>query len=168
MPPMEPGEALGTAAQVAVALAGFAGVVVAFRSGSVHEWHPIDKLRLRLLLNNSIAPLILSLFAIWLLSVTPRPLWMWKLCSAAALVLTAVLAVVFSSRDITTSRFSGGSKVLLWFFGGLWVVAMLLQIYNIIELNAFWPFFATITFQLITGVVQFVRLIIIEPHSPSP
>ncbi len=53
---MEPGEALSTAAQVAVALAGFAGVVVVFRSGSVHEWSPINKLRLRLLLSNSILP----------------------------------------------------------------------------------------------------------------
>jgi hypothetical protein len=32
---MEPGEALSTAAQIAVALAGFAGVVVAFRSESI-------------------------------------------------------------------------------------------------------------------------------------
>jgi len=53
---VEPGEALSTAAQVAVALAGFVGVVVVFRSGSVHEWSPIDKLRLRLLLSNSILP----------------------------------------------------------------------------------------------------------------
>jgi len=34
---MEPGEALGIAAQIAVALAGFAGVVVVFRRESVHE-----------------------------------------------------------------------------------------------------------------------------------
>jgi hypothetical protein len=35
---MEPGEILSTAAQIAVALAGFAGVVVVFRRESVHEW----------------------------------------------------------------------------------------------------------------------------------
>jgi hypothetical protein len=36
---MEPGEALSTTAQIAVALAGFAGVVVVFfRRESVHEW----------------------------------------------------------------------------------------------------------------------------------
>jgi hypothetical protein len=34
---MEPGEALGIAAQIAVALAGFAGVVVVFRREAVHE-----------------------------------------------------------------------------------------------------------------------------------
>jgi hypothetical protein len=35
---MQPSDALGLAAQIAVALAGFAGVVVDFRSGLVHEW----------------------------------------------------------------------------------------------------------------------------------
>ena len=44
---MEPSEALGIAAQIAVALAGFAGVVVVFRRESVHEWSEVDKLRLR-------------------------------------------------------------------------------------------------------------------------
>lgn len=56
---MEPGEALSTAAQIAVTLAGFAGVVVVFRRESVHEWSPIDKFRLRLLLANSILSLTL-------------------------------------------------------------------------------------------------------------
>jgi hypothetical protein len=46
---MEPGEALGIAAQIAaVALAGFAGVVFVFHREAVHEWSGIDKLRLRL------------------------------------------------------------------------------------------------------------------------
>jgi hypothetical protein len=40
---MQPSEALSTSAQVAVTLAGFAGVVVAFRNRSVHEWSKIDK-----------------------------------------------------------------------------------------------------------------------------
>jgi len=40
---MEPSEALSTAAQIAVALAGFAGVVVVFRRESVHDWSAIDK-----------------------------------------------------------------------------------------------------------------------------
>jgi hypothetical protein len=40
---MEPGEALSTASQIAVALAGFAGVVVVFRHESIHEWsHSIN------------------------------------------------------------------------------------------------------------------------------
>src|SRR5205823_5989842 len=68
---MEPGEALGIAAQIAVALAGFAGVVVVFRRESVHEWSGVDKLRLRLLLANSILPLGLSMLGLLLLTIKP-------------------------------------------------------------------------------------------------
>ena len=68
---MEPGEALGVAAQIAVALAGFAGVVVVFRRESVHEWSTIDKFRLRLLLANSILPLALCVIALLLLTIEP-------------------------------------------------------------------------------------------------
>src|SRR5436190_9203448 len=84
---MEPGEALSTAAQIAVALAGFAGVVVAFREGSLHEWAPIDKYRLWLLLANSATPLICSLFGILLLTVRPMPLWIWRWSSGFSILL---------------------------------------------------------------------------------
>lgn len=40
---MEPGEALSTASQLAMALAGFASVVVVFRSDALHEWAPIRR-----------------------------------------------------------------------------------------------------------------------------
>jgi hypothetical protein len=46
---MEPSEALSTAVHIAVALAGFTGVVVIFQRESVHDWSAIDKFRLRLL-----------------------------------------------------------------------------------------------------------------------
>src|SRR6266480_3177798 len=63
---MQPSEALDVAAQVAVTLAGFAGIVVVFRPQSIHEWSELDKLRLRLLLANSALPLVTSLFGILL------------------------------------------------------------------------------------------------------
>jgi hypothetical protein len=70
---MEPGEALGIAALIAVASAGFASVVVVFRPEAVHEWTGIDKLPLRLLLANSILPLGLSMLGLLLLTVEPMP-----------------------------------------------------------------------------------------------
>ena len=75
---MEPGEALGIAAQIAVALAGFAGVVVVFRREAVQEWSGIDKLRLRLLLANSMLPLGLSMLALLLLTIKPMPPEIWR------------------------------------------------------------------------------------------
>ena len=85
---MEPGEALGIAAQVAVALAGFAGVFVVFRREAVHEWSSFDKLRLRLLLANSIVPLGLSMLGLLLLTIKPTPPQIWRWCSGILLVTT--------------------------------------------------------------------------------
>jgi hypothetical protein len=53
---------LSIAAQIAVALAGFAGVVVAFRSKSLHDWSHTDKFRLLNLLGNAPVPLFNCLF----------------------------------------------------------------------------------------------------------
>src|SRR4051812_33220698 len=96
---MEPGEALSTAAQIAVALAGFAGVVVAFRRGSLHDWPVIDKYRLWLLLGNSIGPLVCCLFGLLLLTIEPRPLFIWRWCSAFALLVIVPFGVVSRRRQ---------------------------------------------------------------------
>ncbi|HEX5492868.1 MAG TPA: hypothetical protein VFX07_16525 [Candidatus Udaeobacter sp.] len=83
---MEAGEALGIAAQIAVALAGFAGVVVVFRREAVHEWSGVDKLRLRLLLANSILPLALSMLGLVLVTIEPMPPGVWRWCSGILLL----------------------------------------------------------------------------------
>src|SRR5437762_2932207 len=84
---MEPGEALTTAAQIAVALAGFAGVVVTFRSKSLHEWSPRDKFRLWLLLGNAVVPLFDCFFGMFLMTIKPTPLCIWNWCSGFSLLL---------------------------------------------------------------------------------
>ena len=81
---MQPSEALGIAAQVAVTLAGFAGIVVVFRPDSVHRWSPLDKLRLQLLLTNSALPLAESLFGMLLLTFDPPPASIWRWCSGVS------------------------------------------------------------------------------------
>jgi NhaP-type Na+/H+ or K+/H+ antiporter len=76
---MQPSEALSASAQLAVALAGFAGVIVAFRNRSVHEWSKIDKFRLRILLSNSALPFTMSIFAMLLLAtrLPEQTTWRW-------------------------------------------------------------------------------------------
>jgi hypothetical protein len=90
---VEPGEALGLAAQVAVTPAGFAGVVVVFRPASVHQWSSLDRFRLRLLLSNSILPLAYSIIAIFLLTIKPPPESIWRLCSGVAVVCQVPFAI---------------------------------------------------------------------------
>src|SRR6266404_6966993 len=96
---MEPGEALATAAQIAVALAGFAGVVVAFRSGALHDWPAIDKYRLWLLLGNALIPLFSCLFAMLLLTIKPTPLSIWHWCSGFWVLLILPFSLLTRRRQ---------------------------------------------------------------------
>jgi hypothetical protein len=167
--PMEPGEALATASQLAMALAGFASVVVVFRSDALHEWAPIDKLRLQFLLGFSVIPLVSCIVAMLLLSVKPPPPWIWRACSGFSIALASAW-VLFTRKGIRAIASGGsgiaGSSGLLFYGMGIvgFATNPLLQIYNIAALNAFWAFFAAIVVLLVTGIIQFVRLILLPLH----
>ena len=165
---MEPGEALGVAAQIAVALAGFAGVVVVFRREAVHEWPDIDKLRLRLLLANSMLPLAFSMLALLLLTIEPMPSGIWRWCSAMLLgaTLLFVTATTKTFRRLNLQNLQGQrvTRSIFYVFGFFGVAAMVLQLYNLVFLAAFWPFFAGIVYQLITAMAQFARMILLLPQ----
>jgi hypothetical protein len=109
-------EILSTAAQIAAALAGFAGVVVVFRRESVHEWSPIDKFRFRLLLSNLVFPLAYALFAMLLLAMKPTPESIWRWCSGFA----AICEIPFDNtsikrmRTLSSADFTGVSKIVLY------------------------------------------------------
>src|ERR1700681_1022345 len=96
---MEPSAALSTSAQVADAIAGSAGVVVAVRNESVHNWGRVEKFWLRLLLVNSILPLMFSMVGLFFLAIKPVPppaTWRW--CSGfAALFLFPYATMMFKS-----------------------------------------------------------------------
>jgi len=165
---MEPGEALGIAAQIAVALAGFAGVVVVFRREAVHEWSGIDKLRLRLLLGNSILPLGLSMLGLLLLTIKPMPPGIWRWCSSIALVanLSFVTAATkdFRRLNLRNLQRQRVTRFIFFLFGAFGMAALLLQLYNVVLLAAFWPFFAGIIYQLVTAMAQFARMILLLPE----
>lgn len=164
---MEPGEALSGAAQIAVALAGFAGVVVAFRRGSVHEWSDLDKFRLWLLLGNALAPLFACLFGMLLLTVHPGPPSIWRWCSGLSLLLTFCFG--FLSRRRHSRMGSAGVKemgtyrYLFYAIGTLGAAIGLLQAYNILAAGLFWVFYTAIVFQLSLGALQFARMILLPP-----
>lgn len=165
---MEPGEALGIAAQIAVALAGFAGVVVVFRREAVHEWSGVDKLRLRLLLANSILPLALSMLGLMLLTIKPAPPGIWRWCSGILLVATVSFVTgttkTFRRLNLPNAERDRATRLIFFLFAVFGVAAMLLQLYNITLLAAFWPFFAGIVYQLVTAMAQFARMILLIPE----
>ena len=165
---MEPGDALGIAAQIAVALAGFAGVVVVFRRESIHEWSPADKLRLRFLLTNSILPLGLCMLGLLLLTIKPMPPGIWRWCSGFAFVVSLLFATtmtkIFRRLDLRQIQRKRATRFVSYLLGTFGTAAILLQLYNAVFLGAFWPFFTSIIFQLVTAMFQFARMILLPPE----
>src|SRR5437868_1317609 len=168
---MQPSEALSTGAQVAVTLAGFAGVVVAFRNRSVHEWSKIDRLRLKILLTNSAVPFVLSILAMVLLSTSLDVVTIWRLCSLFTFVMLIASGSSYGTalRHFPREEFkaSGGRRAILY-TGSLSAIAVtLLQLYNVIRLQAFWPLFAAIATLLALAMIQFVLLVTIHDDAKS-
>ena len=162
---MEPGEALGIAAQIAVALAGFAGVVVVFRRESIHEWSPLDRFRLRLLLMNSVLPLALCMLGLLFLTIKPLRADIWNWCSGFAFVVLVLFALtsmtIFRRLHLRQLQSYGrATHFVFYLFGILGTAVTLLQLYNAAILGAFWPFFTGIIFQLTGAMFQFMRIIL--------
>lgn len=168
---MDPGDALSTAAQIAVALAGFAGVVVAFRRGSLHDWSAIDRYRLWLLLGNSIVPLFGCLGGLLLLTVEPRPAAIWRWGSAFLLLVTIPFGVVSRKRQLelgpSVITEMGAFRYVYYLFGVIGAVIVLLQIYNAAVAGVFSLFYAAIVFPLAIGALQFARMILLPPNTSN-
>src|SRR4029077_10210478 len=166
---MEPGEALSAAGQIAVALAGFAGVVVAFRSSSLHDWSPVDKFRLLNLLGNSLVALFACLFGMLLLTIKPTPLPIWRWSSGFSLLLGSCYAFLSQRRlsqlGRTIIKEMGAFAYAFYMIGALGLAVGLLQAYNALVPGVFWLFYTSIIFQLAVGALQFARMIFQPPHA---
>src|SRR6202035_355806 len=165
---MEPAEALSTAAQLALALAGFAGVVVAFRSKSLHDWSALDKFRLWLLLVNALVPLFACLFGMLLLTIKPTPLSIWRWTSGFWLLLGFASAFVsrrrLSELGPTAIKDMAGLRYVVSTIRVLGTATGVLQVYNALISGVFWLFYTGVVFGLAVGALQFARMIFQPPH----
>jgi hypothetical protein len=169
---MEPDEALAIAAQIAVALAGFAGVVVAFRSGPLHEWSFLDRYRLWLLLANALVPFFSCLFGMLLLTIKPTPpaIWHWGSAFSALSTLTFGLLSRRHQAHLTRALITevGTYRYLFYTIAISGTAVGLLQVYNAMFPGVFWLFYLAIVFQLAMGALQFARMVLLPPHIGKP
>jgi hypothetical protein len=166
---IEPASALSTAAQIAVTLAGFAGVVVVFGRRTLDEWSRVDRFRLQLLLSTSGHALALCMGSMLLLATDlPEPtVWAWS--SGVALVSLLPIGAMgwrrfrsFRPDEIQAAAVSKGS-----FYGvsSFALTSGALQIYNVLVTRAFWPFFTLIVVAILASTLQFVRMVLARPEA---
>ena len=167
---MEPTTALSVSAQIAVSIAGFAGVVAAFRNDSVHDWGQVEKFWLRLLLINSILPLVLSMSGLFLLSFDRDFPTIWRWCSGISTLFLIPFAIMivrtlagFAPGQLEAA---GGTKFTSYALVIVLTAVCLLQLFNLATLAAFWPFFGAIVALLFGAMYQFVRLVL-SPRRPA-
>lgn len=164
---MTPGEALGIVVQVAVALAGFTGVVAVFGTNPVHQWSPLNRLRLRLLLTMSSIPVALCLIALVLLTAGLHQTLVWRTISAIAafVFLTASITAQRAMSRVPASEFSrsDGSRTTFYTTGAVGAASILLLVYNVIQLAVFWPFLTAVIVSMLAALLQFVRLVFLRP-----
>jgi hypothetical protein len=166
---IDPTQALSTAAQVAVTLAGFAGVVVVFGRRAVHEWSAVDHFRLRLLLTTSGQALVFCMVGLLLLAtgLPAQTVWAWSSATGIAFMIpTAVMGLrSFVRLQPGELEAAAASKLSFYSVCVLALTSGVLQIYNLVAARDFWPFFTLVVVAILASTLQFVRMILAHPRS---
>ena len=148
-------------AELAVALAGFSGVAVAFGSRDQGAWHPGDRLRLNFLLESSLTAggfALLTLVLLYLLAESESLAW------AIGSLLWAIFmpwSLYSSHRRVRYNLETHGdidrfaNRVVLMVFA----VLIVAQIMNFLWWRDFAPLLGALCFNLAGAAMQFVRLI---------
>lgn len=153
---MEHQETLQTIAEVAVALAGFTGIAVAF-GGRAGRLAPGEQLRVRTLLRASISALFCSFVPTILSFVTSNEPYVWQgSCAVLATVLVVNLTVFWvRGRGTTITRFQQMAVVV----GVLVAIVLIVAALGYIE-AASHVFVIGLVWQLIVAAQNFVLLVV--------
>jgi hypothetical protein len=79
--------------------------------------------------------------------------------------LVFAITINTSFRRLGLKQLQGASANFIFYsFATLGWGAILLQLFNVALLGAFWPFFAGIVLQLVAAMLQFTRMILLSPQ----
>ncbi len=147
-------------AEIATALAGFTGVVVAFGSRSQGAWHPGDRLRLGFLLEASLTAGGFALLALLLLASMDAQEPVWRILSALWFLFMA-FSLWRSRQQIQANNAEHGDvdRVANRLTASAFLLLMALQLCNTLLLHALWPFLGALVLNLAGAAMQFARLI---------
>ena len=146
--------------EIAVALAGFTGVVVVFGSRSAGSWFPGDRLRLVFLLEASLTAGGFSLLALVLYTSMQSARNAWAIVSG--LWALYMLYSLFKSHQLIRKNLEHhqdidrtANRIVFVLFSSL----IALQLINVVLWREFAPVLAALALNLAGAAMQFARLI---------
>jgi len=159
----DPHDTLSIFAEIAIALAGFSGIVIAFGRRAIGSLSVLEIRRLSNLFTLSGVVLTFSLVGVSLLHVSDiDPNRFWSGFSGAVFLVAApwLLRDVVKVSRLEKAEKAQVNMLLLVFFNTLAVVVViLLQLYNWILLREPWPFFLALALITAGAFQQFILLV---------
>ncbi len=157
---MEAASTLEVIAEIAIAIAGFSGVVTAL-SIRTSQWTELDKVRLRTLLQASFGTVLFSLLPLVLFSTTLGKPTIWVIVSSAWLIYMGVSTIPFVLGAVRKSSSvpDGLGRLPIALFLGIVGSVVVVQALNVAILRAAWPHLTAMLVGLIASSVAFLRLI---------
>ena len=153
---------LDVLAEIAIGLAGFSSVVVAFRRrGDAGGWTRGDALRFQVMLQGALAAALFAILpaAAMGLGISARVLWP----SLSGLLLTLMIGVtVLTARKILTMHFGSLSPMIAYFMffsGGIVIIVQLLGITGWLVPRGPGPYVFGVTCLTIYSGIMFYRLL---------
>ena len=158
-------DAMGTAIEVSIAIAGFAGIAMGLIARR-RAWTVLDRIRLQMLLTASAAAMLMGTLPFVLVDAGVDA-FVWRIGSGVQL---AWIGVIFTIRAPQRRRFAeyaaasnqeerfpvaNVSRVMV----PTWVVLALL---NVVWLGAFWPYLLGVVFQMTVAFAAFVELVSVD------
>ena len=150
-------ETLYALAEIAIALAGFAAIVVIFKRRSSGGWDAADADRFNGMLLHAMAAGFFCIFPPFLFVFTPEPSVVWAIGSAfAAVQMLAHAGVIFSLPS--SSR---PTRLALLLPLGL-VVLQALNIFEVYFARDFGPYLAAVLWHIFQAGLLFVTLVFVR------
>ena len=150
--------ALGAAVEVAIAIAGFSGIVAAVGRRSPGSWTADDQLRLRVLLTSSASAGLFAFIPFILFETGLSAPVCWRLGSAAQ-VVWFVGIFVYRRRQALQAGASDPAKL-----APIWLVFIVVvgagQVVNAVYAALSWVYIVGVVFQLVLAFSAFTALLL--------
>lgn len=147
---------LAAVIDIALAIAGFAGIVAAVRQRRIAHWPKEQLILLQILFTASAAAIVLSLMPSFLVEAGASTVNVWKI-SSGALACWIAGALYFRLRQ---SKAIGIPMQIPVHVRALGIPSVFLQIYNIAVLGQAWPFLFGLMAILMNGFSVFLILVL--------